>query len=52
MFVMRGKINFSSILAIGDMRAMDLYDLPFCGFLVGLEMGIILPSFQIRGIWF
>ena len=46
--------NFSSVLAIGERRAMGLYDVhgPFCGFLLGLGMGIILPNFQIWDTWF
>ena len=41
--MMRDKIISSSVLAIGD-RAMGLYDVPFCDFLFGLGMGIILQS--------
>ena len=51
LFVRRGKIIFSSILAIVERRAMSLYDVPLRGFLLGLGMEITLPSFQIWGIF-
>ena len=44
---MRGKIVFSSVLAIGDRRAMGLHDVPFCGVFFGLGMRVIVQSFQI-----
>ena len=47
---MSGKIIFSRVLAIGDRRAMGLYEVPFWGFLLGFGMGIFLQNFQIGGI--
>ena len=52
LFLMWGKIIFSSVLAIRDKRAMCRYDVPFCKFFLDLRMAVILPSFQIWGILF
>ena len=52
LFVMCGRIIFSSVLAIGDRSAMGLYDVPIDVSLCGLGIGIILASFQMLGIVF
>ena len=48
--VMCGRMIFSKVLAIGDRRAIGLYDVPSLGSLFGLGMGMIFASFQMCGI--
>ena len=45
-------MTFSRVLAIGDSREIGLYDVPMCGSLFGLGIGMILASFRICGMSF
>ena len=45
---MRDNIIFSSVLAIGDRRAMGLYNVPFCGFSLDLGFRIIYSVSKYR----
>lgn len=50
--VICGSIIFSSVLAIGESRAIGLYVVPMDGSLLGFGMGIIFAVFQFLGILF
>ena len=52
LFVMCGSSIFSSVLAIGERRAMGLNEVPIAVSLFGLGMGMIFPCFQMFGIVF
>ena len=47
---MYGRIIFSSVLAIGERRAMGLYEVPIALSLFGFGMGMIFACFQMFGI--
>ena len=52
LFVMHGSRIFSSVLAIGERRAIGLYEVPIAVSLFGFGMGIIFARFQMLGIVF
>ena len=43
---------FSNVLAIGEISAMGLYEVPIDVSLLGFGMGIILACFQMLGMVF
>ena len=51
-FVMNGRIIFSSVFAMGERRAIGLYEVPIEVSLFGLEMGIVFACFQVLGMMF
>ena len=50
--VMCGRMIFSRIFAMGESRAIGLYEEGREGFLLGLVMGMILEVFHIWGMVF
>ena len=50
LFVMYGRMIFSSVLAMGESSAMGLLDVPSVASLPGLGIGIILAIFHVWGI--
>ena len=52
LFVMCGRMIFSSVFAIGESNAMGLYDVHSVVSLLGLGIGIILAIFHVCGIVF
>ena len=44
--VMYGRITFSSVFAITDIRHIGLYDVPMLMYLLGLGIGMMLASFH------
>ena len=50
--VMCGRMIFSRVFAMGESRAIGLYEEGREGFLLGLAMGLILEFFHIWGMVF
>ena len=51
-FVMYGRMIFSSVFAIGERSEMGLYEAPWLWSLFGFGIGMMLASFQARGMMF
>ena len=52
LFVLYGRMTFSSVFAVGESNAMGLYDVPNVVSLPALGIGIILTIFHVCGIVF
>lgn len=50
LFVMCGRMIFSSVLAMGERSAMGLYEEPIAESFPGLGMGMIFASFHMVGM--